>query len=27
VRGLDTVADVERTLPISAIIELLAVGE
>jgi hypothetical protein len=27
VRGLDTVADVERTLPISAIIELVAVGE
>lgn len=27
VRGLDTKADVERTLPISAIIELLAVGE
>lgn len=27
VRGLDTTADVERTLPISAIIELLAVGE
>lgn len=27
VRGLDTIADVERTLPISAIIELLAVGE
>ncbi len=27
VRGLDTVADVERTLPISAIIELIAVGE
>lgn len=27
VRGLDTVADVERTLPISAIIELLAVGD
>jgi len=27
VRGLDTVADVERTLPISAIIELLVVGE
>jgi len=27
VRGLDTAADVERTLPISAIIELLAVGE
>lgn len=27
VRGLDTVADVERTLPISAILELLAVGE
>ena len=27
VRGLDTNADVERTLPISAIIELLAVGE
>lgn len=26
VRGLDTVADVERTLPISAIIELIAVG-
>jgi hypothetical protein len=27
VRGLDTKADVERTLPISAIIELRAVGE
>lgn len=27
VRGLDTVADVERTLPISAIVELLAVGK
>jgi hypothetical protein len=27
VRGLDTGSDVERTLPISAIIELTAVGE